>query len=734
MIPIQQNVVLVGAGNAHLVFVKRLHMQPAPGVAVALVNDSAVVPYSAMVPGHIAGEYAWDDITIDLVRLCRCANVRFVQGQARAVDTANRTVAFADRAPLAYDALSLGLGSVPAMPSPADPSAHSWPMRPLIDLVDRIHRLECDLLASPRPFRLAIVGGGASGCELALAIQHRFRTFADFRITLLQSDECLVPQLAAKAGAILRDVLRQRGIDLHLGARVVSADSGTISLATGETHPFDVVLWATHAAPPGILQNAGLPLNAAGFLLVNDTLQSTGDSSVFGTGDCIAHTSYPDLVKNGVHAVRQGRVLFDNLLALLRDQPLRPFRPQSHCLGLMNLADGRALLHYGKVVTRGKVARRLKERIDRAWIAKFVDLAPAPMADTVEPMTPQMRCGGCGSKVSPDVLSAVLKRLKIDRDSRVVLGVHDGEDAAAFRMQPGLFGTDPLRLLEIQTFDYFKAFVDDPYLFGRIAAINALSDLYAMNARPFTALAIATLPVARGPIQEALLFEMLSGAMRSLAEAGVILSGGHTTEGDEMALGFTVTGHAEDYALFQKKALQVGDRLILTKPLGTGALLAAWMQARCRARWFEPMINSMLLSNGPAAAVLREFGVTACTDVTGFGLAGHLLEMLNASRVAARIDGTKIELYDGFTDVAVAGILSTMHPANARAAARIRAAMPPPDWFFDPQTSGGLLAGVQADVADDVADALRGAGFPRTSIIGEVVAKDPERAAIEWTS
>src|SRR5262249_35519087 len=154
--------------------------------------------------------------------------------------------------------------------------------------------------------------------------------------------------------------------------------------------------------------------------------------------------------------------------------------------------------------------------------------------------------------------------------------------------------------------DYFKAFIDDPFLFGRIAALNAVSDLYAMNARPFSALAIATLPYARGPVQEAQLYELLSGAVQSLRELGVVLAGGHTTEGSELALGFSVTGYAEADRLFQKSRLRPGDRLILTKPLGSGALLAAWMRGQCKAAWFETLLRSMLVSNKVAAGVFHQ--------------------------------------------------------------------------------------------------------------------------------
>src|SRR5262249_10786617 len=210
---------------------------------------------------------------------------------------------------------------------------------------------------------------------------------------------------------------------------------------------------------------------------------------------------------------------------------------------------------------------------------------------------PLMRCGGCGSKISSDVLSAVLKRIDLPDDPRILLGCRAGEDAAVHRVRPELFGTDPEKLVEVQTVDYFKAFVDDPYLFGRVGALHAASDLHAMNARPFSALAIATLPYARGPIQEAQLYELLAGAVDTFRKLGVVLTGGHTTEGSELALGFAVTGFAEEGRLFQKGKLRPGDALVLTKPLGSGALLAAWMRGACRAERVTPLLSSMLLAD-----------------------------------------------------------------------------------------------------------------------------------------
>ena len=491
----------------------------------------------------------------------------------------------------------------------------------------------------------------------------------------------------------------------------------------GECVACDAVLWATDASPPPVLRNSGLALNADGFLLVADTLQAISDAAVFGTGDCVSIRSYPELPKNGVHAVREGAVLFDNVASFLREQPLRPFRPQRFTLNLLNTADGQAILSYGPIAWKSRWARKFKDRIDRRWMAMFSQFQPMTPPVDGQAEAAEMRCGGCGSKISSDVLSAVLKRLDVADDPRVLLGCRAGEDAAVFRMRPELFG-EPDKLVEVQTVDYFKAFVDDPFLFGRIAALNAVSDLYAMNARPFSALAIATLPYARGPIQEGQLYELLSGAVQSLRELGVVLAGGHTTEGSELALGFSVTGYAEADRLFQKSRLRAGDQLILTKPLGSGALLAAWMRGQCKAVWFEKLVRSMLLSNKLAADIFNQIGVTACTDVTGFGLAGHLLEMLDASHVSARLNSMAVPLFDGFTDIISQGIVSSLHRDNAKRSCQVHGSSPLPEWLFDPQTSGGLLAAVQPNQVETVLQRLRQAGYENATVIGDILSTD----------
>jgi selenide,water dikinase len=251
-----------------------------------------------------------------------------------------------------------------------------------------------------------------------------------------------------------------------------------------------------------------------------------------------------------------------------------------------------------------------------------------------------------------------------------------------------------------------------------------------MNAAPHSALAIATVPFGREAVVEQTLFELLDGALGVLHEAGAVLAGGHSSEGAELAFGLAVNGLADPDQLLRKGGLRPGDVLILTKPLGTGTLMAADMRHRARGRWVQDAIEQMLRSNREAAALLHAHGASACTDVTGFGLLGHLLEMLRASGCGARLELGALPVLDGALETLAMGIQSSLAPENLRlrrAVVDLEAVTNHPRYplLFDPQTAGGLLAGVPADRADACLEALLAAGY-RAARIGEVLAGEPQ--------
>ena len=421
-------------------------------------------------------------------------------------------------------------------------------------------------------------------------------------------------------------------------------------------------------------------------------------------------------------------------------RPLKRYRPQRNFLGLISTGDTYAVASRGNWSWEGKLLWTWKDWIDRRFMQRFNELPemaqePGPElgniadADAIRELsTLAMRCGGCGAKVGSTVLSRVINRLPTQRRDDVLIGLDSPDDAAAFEVPPGK--------VMVQSVDYFRAFIDDPYTFGRIAANHALGDIFAMGAEAQSALAIATVPYGREQIVEQTLSEVMTGALDTLAPTGAVLAGGHSSEGAELAFGLTVNGLIEKDALLRKGGMQPGDALILTKPIGTGTLFAADMRGKAKGRWVDGAIQSMLVSNRDAAACLYRHGATACTDVTGFGLLGHLVEMTRASEADVRLELGAIPLLDGAEQTVAAGILSSLQPQNVR----LRRAVRDPDalgthprypLLFDPQTAGGLLASVPADMAPGCLDELHRFGYSQAVIIGQVEPRTTEAAPIQ---
>ncbi|WP_416674017.1 selenide, water dikinase SelD [Egbenema bharatensis] len=397
-----------------------------------------------------------------------------------------------------------------------------------------------------------------------------------------------------------------------------------------------------------------------------------------------------------------------------------------------------------------------KDRIDRAFMEKFSDLQPmgtpppsktphssllgranriraatpkelSPLPDFPTPHSPlptphPMPCAGCGSKIGSSVLEQVLERIRQEQPSRsprsdILVGLDSADDAAVV--------TVPAGRVMVQTIDQFRSLINDPYGFGQICANHCLSDIYAMGAIPHSALALATIPYSTESRQAETLYQLMSGAMSVLAQAGAELIGGHTTAGAELAFGLSCNGLAEPDRLWRKGGMQAGQVLILTKPLGTGTLFAANMQLRAKGRWIEAAVRSMVQSNQAAAFCLKEYGTTACTDITGFGLLGHLLEMVRADGAAIELDLNQLPILEGAKETTQQGIYSSLYPQNLKAARLITNVHevqhhPLYPLLFDPQTSGGLLAAVPGDRASDCLTALQAAGYPYSRIIGTV--------------
>ncbi len=729
---------LVGGGHAHVEVVRRFGMQPEPAVRLTLVSTPVDTPYSGMLPGFLAGHYGFDDCNIDLRRLCRFAGARLIVDRSAGIDLEERRVLLAGRPPLPYDLLSIDIGSVPDTGG-IEGAEHAIPLKPVPAFLNFWSEFEAFANLRDGAVRIVVIGAGVGGVEAAMALQYRInRQLEDAekkqkpnsespRFTILSMTPEIMPGHGAGVRCRVLATLRRNGIAVEAGETAAAIEPGRVLCKSGRAFECDAAILVTQGGAAPWLRKSGLAADDRGFLKVGPTLQSVSDETAFAAGDCAAFDSV-SLPKSGVYAVRQGPVLADNLRRAVRGEALQPFRPQRRVLSLISLGGRRAVASKGVFSAEGAWVWRWKDRIDRRWMARYgADLpamgqAPVPSKDG-SGAAKAMRCGGCGAKVPQAILNAVLDRLRADPETAPALALDRPDDAAPVSAP----ADGPL----YQTVDQFRAFIDDPYLFGRIAANHCLGDIHAMGGAPVSALVSVTLPFAAPGIVGRDLELLLRGVLRGLAESGAVLIGGHTAEGAEMTVGLTVNGTVGDGEPWRKGGARPGDRLILTKALGTGVLLAAEMARAAKGRDVEAALGGMLASNAAAVGVLRKHRATACTDVTGFGLGGHLLEMLQASGCGAVLDGAALPLLPGAADLLAAGHASTLHPAN-RAALKPACEGTVPEILADPQTAGGLLAAVPGDRADPCVEALRQAGYADAASVGETTGRGDRGTAIRF--
>ena len=734
--PIVKDLVLVGGGHSHVTVLKQFGMHPMPGVRLTVICRDVHTPYSGMLPGFLAGHYAYDDIHIDLGPLSRFAGARLYHDEVIGLDLANRTVHCRQHPDVSYDVLSLNSGSTPGYAQVPGAEQVVVPVKPISNFVQRWEHLVTRVLAAQDAVRIGVVGAGAGGVELTLAMQFRLRHALreagrtdTVAYHLFSGSPDILPTHNRHVQAKLRRILTARGIQVHAGCQVVEVFKDGLRCTDGRRYELEEILWVTDAAAPPWLAEAGLAVDERGFVLVNAALQSVSHADVFAAGDVAAVAPYPR-EKSGVIAVRQGKPLTRNLRRALTGRALRPFAPQKKWLALLSTGDQYAIASRGGWSVEGRWVWRWKDWIDRRFMRAYNELPTmAPVASLTLPhglvgedvrqelSALSMRCGGCGAKVGATVLQRALARLHPTARADVLIGLTHPDDAAVVAV--------PADKVMVHTVDFFRAIVDDPYVFGKIAANHSLGDIFAMGAEAQSALAIATVPYGVETVVEDLLAQMLLGAEEVLHEAGAVLVGGHSSEGAELALGFAINGLVAPQDCLRKSGMHPGDRLIVTKALGTGTLFAADMRQRAKGRWMTAAIASMLQSNRPGAQCLRDYQATACTDVTGFGLLGHLVEMTRASGVDVILDLGQIPWLDGAQETASAGLLSSLQPQNVRLRRAIRnldtvVTSPLYPLLFDPQTAGGLLASVPPDQAEDCLAALKTYGYDRAAIIGTV--------------
>jgi len=504
--PILKDLVLVGGGHSHVTVLKKFGMHPIPGVRVTLICRDLQAPYSGMLPGYIAGHYAFDEAHIDLRPLSRFAGARFYHDEAIGLDTVNKRLICKNRPSVVYDVISINIGSAPNTSIVPGATNNVTPVKPIDGFVNNWNRVCERIMHHTGIVRIGIIGAGAGGVELTLAIQYRLKnlltnndrdnTSLEFHLFTDSNDILVTHNRFTRAK--FRRVLNERGINIHVGHKVCKVQQGGLQCANGETYQLDEILWVTIACAQTWLGEAGLDVDEQGFVKISDTLESISHPGIFVVGD-VAHMINHPRPKSGVFAVRQGPYLSRNVRRKLLGQTLKAFVPQKQFLSLISTGDKYAVASRSWWALEGRWVWMWKDWIDRRFMRKFSQLPD--MEDEVqqnvhrglanedvikEISTIAMRCGGCGAKVGATVLENALAGLETVSRNDVLIGLHEPDDAAVVSV--------PDDKIMVHTVDFFRSFIDDPYVFGQIAANHAISDLYAMGAEPQTALSIVTIP------------------------------------------------------------------------------------------------------------------------------------------------------------------------------------------------------------------------------------------------
>ena len=718
--PYLRDLLLIGGGHAHIQVIRRFGMKPEPGVRLTLVSRESLTPYTGMLPGFIAGEYEQSEIVIDLLRLARFADCRFIEANVERVEVADRFAYLGGgRPPLRFDVLSINTGGDCALD--IEGGEFIEPVKPIGRFLQNWHTTHAKLVAIPQA-SVAIVGGGPGSIELAIALRHRFGDECEISLVTrnqeLMADHGRIARHRVTTALVDHSIHVVRDFNVVEVARDISSNVLSLRNADGAEIMCHHAFSATGVGAPSLLHSSALSVDENGFLQVNRFLQTETSPYVFGAGDVVSLVGQPR-PKSGVYSVREGPYLAENLRRYLTGRNLRKYRAQRRALALIRTAPGTATASRGLFQASGGWLWRYKDWIDRRFMTRFQDLPMMAVPKHVyrgdlqsEAPDSSMRCGGCGAKLGADLLQRVLHRLDIHAPEGVFMGV--GEDAAVVNM-----GSATLAI----SCDGFRAMVDDPWRFGRIAAHHALNDLYAMNSEPSIAVALVTVPFMSDALMEEDLFHLMSGALSVFNESDVALVGGHTAEGAELSVGFTVGG-TTGFNVMTKGNLLPNHALVLTKPIGVGAILAGGMDGRCDASAVEKALRIMDQSNASGMQIFNDYAVSACTDVTGFGLGGHLGEMLRASNTSATVDLEAVPVLQEAIDALVNGIESSLQKNNEQFIADCSydcsSLDPRLRMLADPQTSGGLLAGVAPEYASSCVNDLRRAGYTDAQVIGSV--------------
>lgn len=706
----RKQLVLIGGGHANIQVLKKLCMNFYEGLHIILINNSLNGLYSGMTPSYIQNEYEYDQITIDLQRLCFNAGATFINDEVIKLDTKLKKIKLNNRPSIYYDLLSINTGSISKISKiKIHKNAKYILVKPINELVKRLELIDKITQKNPTA-NICMIGGGIAAFEISFALFERYGS--KISIKIISQNALSEKNINSKSAKTLLNISKKMGIKI-IDNNVKEIMRSHIKLTNNETIQSDLNLISSGAELPNWLLNSSLE-KIDGYIGVDNKLLSINDENIFASGD-VASVLGSVRSKSGVMAVRHGEILKENIFLKLQNKNLKKIKLQKNWLYIIGTYKKKALLNYYNLSFHNYWCWLIKKRIDKNFIKKFLFNQKNSMkkkiiySEKYNQKLNEMYCQGCGSKVSKNTL---LDYLIIDKTNSEL----SDSSIATFKEK---------RIL--QTIDHIKLFNSlDPYDFGIISYLHSQNDIIATGGRVNSLNVSIAVPFSEKNTEIFFSKAFMKGIKDTAKIDDSIIISGHSYQSYEPGITICMNGIIEHKS--KKSLAKENDLIYLSKPLGTGYLLAAYFKNSnlINADGFKKIIHYLKMNNLKAVEAAKKHNSTTMTDISGFGLASHLSDICIASNLSASINLKNDILIDA-NQKTLKNFKSTGYENNLKSSSKnVKCDINHPllNILYDPQTNGPMLMVINSKLKNSFEEMYFNLNHSKPILIGNFKAKE----------
>ena len=674
---IEEDLVLLGAGHANIEVLRKLGMNPQKGLRVTIISNKYLSTYSGMVPSYIEGNYNWNEINTDLAQLCNNYSHRLIISSITKVDTLKKLVYLKNRPPICYDLLSINLGIQSDKSKIIGSGKFALQLKPISEIKKTTDKILTFNKSNPKN-NVILIGAGAAGVEVALALSSRFKkNNIKNNIILLSKNKSILKGYNYFAQKNCKKELLKNNIKVIFNAKVNKISKEYIVYNNNIKMYGKFPILCTAASPIDLLKKSNLPLNKKGSIEVNNYLLAKGTTNIFAAGD-IAEIKGYITTKAGVFAVKQGKILFKNIVRKLHKKKLIKYYPQKSYLSLIGLPNKNALAVKSLFSFKSNFLWYLKKYIDNKFIKKYSikNEIKSDITFNKDPFKFEMQCKGCGNKVPQSVLKSVFKK-------NILNGSLDADKITATK---NLY----------QSTDIISSIINDPYKLGMLSAKHALNDILASNSKALSSQMIVSMPPALNKINIRDLTQLKKGAEVIMKKSVCDITGGHTysSNDDQIYIGYSIVGRQKT---INKQNYFSEGFVYMTGHIGTAIIFAAIEQKILSGAYSKQVIKEMTASNHKIYELLCKNNVNMITDISGFGLAIHLYNLiLRFPRLKGiELSINQVPIYPGVELALSKNVKSSLNDANKNyIISKLNHSNKNhklSNILYDPQTAGGFV-------------------------------------------